>query len=147
MKHKDPKEVNCIFDTCFFVAPENFVDLGLDEFWTKVNDRWTQVLNDKDRSIYQLNQIDGEAGNLSNKRYHSLISNYSTMDFQTLKYLAHLLNIEFDLREWKIVVNSILASFKGHNIFSIFKNHHDTLIEFILEQLDDMRSENEIKRV
>ena len=69
------------------------------------------------------------------------------MDFQTLKYLAHLLNIEFDLREWKIVINSILASFKGHNIFSIFKNHHDTLIEFILEQLDDMRSENEIKRV
>ena len=35
-----PKEVQCIYDTNFFVESENFVDLGLDEFWTKVNDEW-----------------------------------------------------------------------------------------------------------
>ena len=64
-----------------------------------------------------------------------------------MRHLAHLLHIEYDLREWKTVVNSILVSFKGHNIFSIFEKHHEELIDFILEQLDDMRSENEIKRI
>ena len=44
---KQPKEVQCIYDTNFFVESENFVDLGLDEFWTKLNDEWIQVVNDK----------------------------------------------------------------------------------------------------
>ena len=44
---QQPKEVHCIYDTYFFVESENFVDLGLDEFWTKVNDQWIQVVNDK----------------------------------------------------------------------------------------------------
>ena len=69
------------------------------------------------------------------------------MDFQTLKLLDFTLNKDDDLREYKTLVNSILISFEGHNVFSIFENYHETLIDFILEQLDDMRSENEIKRI
>ena len=39
-KIMEPKEVDCIFDTSFFATSENFVDLGLDEYWIKINKKW-----------------------------------------------------------------------------------------------------------
>ena len=52
LKSFNPKEVYCIFNTDFFAEQENFVDLGLDEYWTKINDKWTQFSNDKTREYY-----------------------------------------------------------------------------------------------
>ena len=66
-----PKEVQCIYDTQFFASPENFADLGLDEFWTKVNDYWIQLVNDKSRDFYMMNRYeeDHDHSNLSKRKY------------------------------------------------------------------------------
>ena len=149
LKHELPKEVDSIFDTSFFVAQENFVDLGLDDYWVKINNKWTQVVSEKTRDLYQMCRIDEESANISNRKYISLVKNYSAMDFQTLAYLAFLLKRDHKLEDWPQLLSSFLVSFKGHNLFSIFnKNeHHETLLEFVLAQMEEMRAENEIKRI
>ena len=87
LKHKKPKEVYCIYNTDFFASAENFVDIGLDEFWTKTkttdkkNDKWIQIVNEKTRNFYMMSQYDEEHRNLSKTKYQSLIKNYSSMDF------------------------------------------------------------------
>ena len=87
LNNPDPKEVYCIYNTNFFAAAENFVDLGLDEFWTKIitsdkkNDRWTQIVNEKTRDFFIVNQYEEEHRNLSKTKYQTFIRNYSSIDF------------------------------------------------------------------
>ena len=69
LKNENPKEVQCIYDTQFFAEPENFTDLGLDEFWTKVNDYWIQLVNDKTRDFYMMNRYEENHRNLSKRKY------------------------------------------------------------------------------
>ena len=87
LKNTIPKEVYCIQNTNFFSVAENFVDLGLDEFWTKIittdkkNDRWTQIVNEKTRDFFIVNQYEEEHRNLSKTKYQTIIRNYSSIDF------------------------------------------------------------------
>ena len=61
LKNPIAKEVYCIYNTNFFAEAENFVDLGLDEFWTKSkttnekNDKWIQKVNEKTRDFFMMN--------------------------------------------------------------------------------------------
>ena len=48
--------------------------------------------------------------------------NYTTMDFQALDMLESRLTRNRELKEFKHLVNSMLVSFKGHNVFSIYRD-------------------------
>ena len=61
------------------------------------------------------------------------------MDFQALNMLESRLKRSRNLQEFGYLVNSMLVSFKGHNVFSIFDNHneHDKLLKYILKCMSD----------
>ena len=138
LKHKKPKEVYCIYNTSFFASAENFVDIGLDEFWTKTkftdkkNDKWIQIVNEKTRNFYMMSQYDEDHRNLSKTKYQSLIKNYSSMDFQSLNMLSSRLSRNQQLKEFVHLIDPMLVSFKGHNVFSIFGDQHEKILNFIL---------------
>ena len=61
------------------------------------------------------------------------------MDFQALNMLESRLERSRNLQEFGYLVNSMLVSFKGHNVFSIFdkQNKHDKLLKYILKCMSD----------
>ena len=58
-----------------------------------------------------------------------------------------MLSREQSLEDWPQILSSFLVSFKGHNLFSIFDENHEDLLDFVLNQMEEMRAENEIKRI
>ena len=68
------------------------------------------------------------------------------MDFQTLKFLNTTLVMKRDL-DWKMFINPVLVSFYGHNVFSIFEDYQEELLDYVHEIMDEMQAENEIKKI